>query len=184
MSMYNENKELSSYDYSIKRLLSDIRSDIKRKAGSSFKLAVYYTLFYPTIKVLIYYRISHYLFTNGFPKLAFLVRCFQGRYGCYISECSVIGNGVHFPHPVGIVIGEGAVVEDDVIIYQNVTIGSHGKPGLPQEYPYICQGAKIYAGAVLIGSIKIGPNAVVGANSVVLADVKENSLAVGVPFKG
>lgn len=84
---------------------------------------------------------------------------------------------------MGVVIGEGVVVEDDVCIYQNVTLGSHGKKGCPSGYPHIHRGAKIFAGAVLIGKIDVGENAIIGANSVVLSDVPPDSIAVGVPYK-
>ncbi|MBE9221481.1 hypothetical protein IQ215_02110 [Cyanobacterium stanieri LEGE 03274] len=76
---------------------------------------------------MMYYKISRYLHNRGFLFLAELVRYKQAKYGCYISEKSIIDETVVFPHSVGIVIGEGVVIEENVKIWQNVTIGSHGK---------------------------------------------------------
>lgn len=139
--------------------------------------------FSPKRKVFCYYRLARWLYEKQRYFLARLVYWRQGKYGCYISERALIHPSVEFKHPVGIVIGEGVVIKEDVKIWQNVTIGSHGKPGFAQEYPYIESGVKIFAGAVIVGKIRVGRNAVVGANCVVLDDVPDNGLAVGVPYK-
>lgn len=169
--------------YSLKELITDIKMDVGRESGPSVLCALYYFLFHPSVKVLFYYRLSHWLRVHGLRKLAYAVKDFQSHYGCYISQTSVIGKNLNLPHPVGIVIGDHVVIEDDVSIYQNVTLGSHGKEGEPLAYPHICKGVKIFAGAVLIGNIKVGEYATVGANSVVLSDIPPYSTAVGVPYK-
>ncbi|WP_375583726.1 serine O-acetyltransferase [Cyclobacterium xiamenense] len=103
------------------------------------------------------------------------------KWNCDISYSSKIGRNLHLPHPIGIVIGEGAVIHDDVTIFQNVTLGSHGKSGEKLTYPTIERGATIYAGAIIIGGVSIGEGAVIGANSVVNIDVPPFSVAVGIP---
>lgn len=170
-------------EYSLKELIAAIKTDVGRKSGSSVLCALYYFLFHPSVKVLFYYRLSHWLHVNGLLKLSYAVRYLQGQYGCYISQTSIIGNSLNLPHPVGIVIGDHVVIEDDVSIYQNVTLGSHGKEGGPLEYPYVHKDVRIFAGAVLVGNIRVGEYATVGANSVVLSDVPPYSTAVGVPYK-
>lgn len=104
------------------------------------------------------------------------------KYACYISYRARIGHSVKMPHPVAIVIGDGAVIGDNVTIYQNVTIGAarmgDGKKGL---YPSIGNNVVLFAGAKLIGPIRIGDNAVVAANAVVLCDVPAGCVAAGVP---
>lgn len=102
---------------------------------------------------------------------------------CHISYHSDLGRGIKFPHPLGIVIGEGVVIKDNVQIWQHVTLGSSGKKGEGLTYPTIQDGVKIYTGAVLLGKINVGANAVVGANSVVNTDVPENSVVAGIPAK-
>lgn len=171
------------YQYTWINFIKDAKMDIGRKSGPSILCAIYYLLFHPATKVLFYYRLSHWLYCRGLREPARFIRHLQSHYGCYISEKCIIGKRLNLPHPVGIVIGEKAIVEDDVTIYQCVTLGSHGKQNKPQEYPYIQQGAKIFSGAVLIGNIKVGKNAVIGANAVILSDVPPGSIAVGVPYK-
>ena len=82
-----------------------------------------------------------------------------------------------FPHPIGIVIGDGAQLGTDVWIYQNVTIG-RGERGDPR-YPALEDGVCVYAGAVIVGPITIGSGAVVGANAIVSVDVPPGATVVG-----
>tara|TARA_R110001583_G_scaffold73469_1_gene204406 strand:+ start:7584 stop:8075 length:492 start_codon:yes stop_codon:yes gene_type:complete len=106
------------------------------------------------------------------------------NFGCYLSKKAIIGKNVKFRHPVGIVIGDGVTIGNDVLIYQNVTLGAarigEGAKGF---YPQIANGVTIFAGAKILGSITIGENSSIGANAVVLKDVPPNSIAVGIPAK-
>ena len=86
-------------------------------------------------------------------------------------------------HPIGIVIGDGVIIKDNVTIFQQVTLGSHGKKGESFSYPIVEEGAKIYAGAKIIGGVVIGKKAIVGANAVVNINVPDHALAVGIPCK-
>jgi serine acetyltransferase len=90
-------------------------------------------------------------------------------------------NTVNFPHPIGIVISSQAKIGKNVTIYQNVTIGGHDRSAYKSEdYPTICDNVIIYAGAIVVGGIRIGKNVIVGANTVVTQDVPDNSIVVGV----
>ena len=100
-------------------------------------------------------------------------------YSSDISPRCILGKNVKFPHPLGIVIGNGVIVEDNVSILQNVTIGAyHLDKKIPKTL--IKKGTVLCAGAVILGSIEIGENVVVGANSIVSIDVPDNCIVVGV----
>lgn len=89
-------------------------------------------------------------------------------------------NGVRFPHPVGIVISATTLIEKNVTIYQNVTIGSKGDYNeVDLTRPTIKEGVIIYAGAVIVGDITLGKNSVIAANSFISISVPENSIAYG-----
>lgn len=110
-----------------------------------------------------------------------LVSCDIARYD------DLVANGTIFPHLVGIVISRAAKIGRNCVIYQNVTIGAktlkEGDYRIPENYPVIGNNVTIYAGAVIVGSVRIGNNCIIGANSVVLGDVPDNCTAVGVPAK-
>ncbi len=88
---------------------------------------------------------------------------------------------VHFPHPVGIVIGDGVRIGRNVYIYQNVTIGLLEKAakGEMPKYPTLGDEVVVYAGAVIVGGISIGHRSVIGANAVISRDVPSDSVAYG-----
>ena len=105
--------------------------------------------------------------------------------GCQLGAPSQIGPGFYLPHPVGIVIGE-ATIGRNVTIYQNVTLGlRHPWTGIPEisVWPRIADNATILAGAVVLGGVKIGKRSIVGANAVVLQDVPDDCIAVGIPAR-
>lgn len=98
----------------------------------------------------------------------------------------LIARGTKFPHLLGIVISRAAIVGSNCTIYQNVTIGAKSYEFGncdPINYPILGDNVIIYAGAVIVGHIKIGKNAVIGANSVVLSDVPENAVYAGNPAR-
>lgn len=100
------------------------------------------------------------------------------------SECSpfaVYGKGILFPHPYCVVIGMYSRLGDNVTMYQETTLGLKSSDGV--GYPSLGDGAVVYSGAKILGPVIIGKNATVGANSVVMIDVPDNSVAVGVPAK-
>lgn len=104
------------------------------------------------------------------------------RFGCYISPKSLLSDDVYFPHPVGIVIGDGVTIGRRCIIYQGVTIGALRRgEGTACRYPKIGDGVTIYAGAKILGDIHVGDGAIVGANAVVIRDVPAGAVVVGVP---
>lgn len=100
------------------------------------------------------------------------------RYNCIISPNAEIGENLALPHPMGVIIGFDAKIGKNCTIYQQVTIGQKN-----QKFPTIGDNVTIYAGAKIIGDVKVGDNVVIGANAVVINHIPDNCIAVGVPAK-
>lgn len=144
---------------------------------------LYPFLFYKGFHATQGYRVMHSLWQQGQTATAHWV---QNRVsevlGVDIHPGARIGSGLMIDHGTGIVIGETTIIEDDVSIMQNVTLGGTGKEG-GDRHPVIRRGALISSGAKVLGRIEIGEGAKVGAGSVVLGPVPAHSTAVGVPAK-
>lgn len=108
----------------------------------------------------------------------------QVKFGLFINQFADIPLSTHFPHPSSIVIGEGVILGNNTTIYQNVTIGG-ARIGDWQKgnYPIIDDDVVIFAGAVIVGKVKVGKGCVIGANSVVLTDIPSGATAVGAPAR-
>lgn len=129
------------------------------------------------------YRVAHWLWHKGRQDLAVYLQN-QISVACQVDvhPAARIGRGIMFDHATGIVIGETAVVEDDVSILQDVTLGGTGKE-CGDRHPKIRSGVMIGAGAKILGNIEIGEGAKIAAGSVVLTDVPGHKTAAGVPAK-
>ena len=138
-------------------------------------------LLYPSFKAIIRYRVAHKLYVN---KHYFLARWYSQRTarktGIEIHPGATIGKGLFIDHGHGVVIGETAIVGDNVTLYQGVTLGGTGKE-TGKRHPTVGDNVMISAGAKILGSFTIGENSKIGAGSVVLSEVPPNSTVVGVP---
>jgi len=138
---------------------------------------------YPGVWAVINHRIAHRLYKRGFKIISRMIMGLT-QFFCHmdIHPAATIGRRVFIDHGIGVVIGETAIVEDDVLIYQGVTLGgvslNKGK-----RHPTIKSNSVIGSGAKVLGNITVGKNGKIGANSVVICDVPKNSTAVGVPAK-
>lgn len=136
---------------------------------------------YPSFKAMIYYRISHKLYEG---KHYFLARWVSQKgahkTGIEIHPGAKIGKGLFIDHGHGVIIGETAVIGDNVTLYQGVTLGGTGKEH-GKRHPTLGNNVMVSAGAKVLGSFTIGENSKIGAGSVVLAEVPPNSTVVGVP---
>jgi serine O-acetyltransferase len=168
-------------------LISEIKHDINDTAEVGFKRFIASYIYNLSFRVLLNYRIGKYLSSSQSKVLRFIASRYKirqfTRYNCSISYNSIIGEGVRFAHPLGVVIGSGVVIKNHVTIWQQVTLGSTGRKNKELEYPIIGNNVKIYAGAKIIGGISIGENAIIGANAVVLQNVPDNCIAVGIPAR-
>ena len=129
------------------------------------------------------YRIGHYLWTQGHKDLAYF---FQMRvseiFGVDIHPAATIGRGIMIDHAHSIVIGETAVVGDNVSMLHSVTLGGTGKEE-EDRHPKIGDGVLIGAGAKVLGNIKVGHCSRIAAGSVVLQDVPDCKTVAGIPAK-
>lgn len=137
----------------------------------------------PRIKVHLYliilFREKNYL---KFAK--FFSDRLQRKYGLFISPKAKFNMSLDLKHPTGVVIGEGVIIGNRVKIFQHVTLGG-ARLGDWQDgnYPEIGDDTTIFAGAVVVGKIKIGKNCTIGANAVVTKDLPDNATAVGIPAR-
>lgn len=140
-------------------------------------------LFFKGFHALQAYRIAHWLWHEGRRTLArFFQNQISATLGVDIHPAARIGSGIMLDHATGIVIGETAVVEDDVSILHSVTLGGTGKHG-GDRHPKIRRGVLLAAGAKIIGNIEVGACAKVGAGSVVLENVPPHTTVAGVPAR-
>ena len=164
-------------------LFASIREDIDAvldrdpAAKSRFEVV----LLYSGLHALWGYRVHHWLWIHGRTFLArALSQAARSITGIEIHPGAQIGKRFFVDHGMGVVIGETTVIGDDVTLYQGVTLGGTGKE-TGKRHPTIRDNVVIGAGARILGNITIGENCRVGAGSVVLRDVPDNSTVVGVP---
>ena len=136
---------------------------------------------YPSFKVMLHYRLAHKLYLK---KHYFLARYVSQRgvrkTGIEIHPGARIGKGFFIDHGNGVIIGETAIIGDNVTLYQGVTLGGTGKEQ-GKRHPTIGNNVMIGAGAKVLGSCTIGDDSKIGAGSVVLGPVPPGSTVVGVP---
>ena len=167
----------------IKRGITKVKEDIKviyDKDPAANNLAE--VIFcYPGFQALLSHRIAHKLAYWKIPFIPRLISYWTRIFtGIEIHPKARIGNRFFIDHGEGVVIGETAIIGDDVLIYQQVTLGGtgneHGK-----RHPTIGNNVIIGAGAKVLGNITIGDDVRIGAGSVVVEDVPPNSTVVGIP---
>ena len=140
-------------------------------------------LFYKGFQGLATYRAAHCLWNDNRHTMALF---FQNRaseiFGVDIHPAAKISGGVMIDHATGVVIGETSVIDENVSIYQGVTLGGKGFEN-GDRHPKIKSGESIFASSTILGNITIEKNAKVAAGSLVLKDVKKNTTVAGIPAK-
>jgi len=166
-------------------LFNNLKHDLDRvlenDPAARSKLEVF--ILYPCIHALISYRIAHFFYRHKRFFIARLISQLSRFFtGIEIHPGATIGKGLFIDHGMGVVIGETAEIGDDVMLYHGVTLGGTGKDK-GKRHPTVGDNVVIGSGAKILGPIKIGRNAKIGANAVVLRDVPEGATAVGSPAR-
>ena len=160
-------------------LLEDARNIQRKDPAARNVLEV--ILLYPGFHILVYHRIAHWLYQH---KRFFLARWVsqhgRRRTGIEIHPGATIGHRLVIDHGMGIVIGETAEVGDDCLLYQGVTLGGTGKD-IGKRHPTLGNNVMVGSGAKVLGPFRVGDNARIAANAVVLREVPEGATVVGVP---
>jgi serine O-acetyltransferase len=159
----------------------DIQAAVSRDPAVTSFLTV--LIHFKGFQALQIHRLANYLWHNGRNDLSLFIQSRNSMAsGVDIHPAATIGKGVMLDHATGIVIGETTVIEDNVSILQNVTLGGTGNEK-GDRHPKIRQGVMIGSGAKILGNIEIGEGSKVGAGSVVLSNVPPCVTVVGVPAK-
>jgi serine O-acetyltransferase len=164
-------------------LFSLIREDVANVVESdpAAKSRLEVLLCYSGLHAVWFYRLNHWLWNHGlFLAARWLSQVARFLTGTEIHPGAKIGRRLFIDHGMGVVIGETATVGDDVTLYQGVTLGGTGKE-LGKRHPTLEDGVVVGGGAKILGNITVGKNCRIGAGSVVLRNVPDNSTVVGVP---
>ena len=164
-----------------RQLREDIACVKERDPAARSFFEIYFL--YPGLKAIRLHRLANKFYNK---KLYFLARWVSQRAsrrtGIEIHPAAQIGKRFFIDHGTGVVIGETAIIGDDVTIYQGVTLGGTGKD-VGKRHPTIGNNVMIGSGAKVLGPLNIGDNSRIAAGAVVLSDIPSNSTAVGVPAR-
>ena len=163
----------------VRLIREDIRCVFERDPAATSKAMV--LLCYPGLHAVWAHRIHHWLWSRNLKLLArVLSQITRFLTGIEIHPEAQIGRRLFIDHGIGVVIGQTAIIGDDVTLYQGVTLGGTGKGG-GKRHPTLRDGVFVGNNANILGDITIGEHSRVGAGSVVLRDVPPDSTVVGVP---
>ena len=162
-----------------KRLSETLGAYQARDPAARSKLEI--LLLYPGVHATIYHRIAHFFYCHNLKFIARFVSQWSRFWtGIEIHPGAKIGRRFVIDHGMGIVIGETAEIGDDCLIYHGVTLGGTGKDQ-GKRHPTIGNNVLVSTGAKVLGPFKVGDNARIAANAVVLSEVPESATAVGIP---
>lgn len=137
---------------------------------------------YPSFRAQIYHKISKFFYKNRFYFIARLIsEISKRRTGIEIHPEAQIGKGLFIDHGTGVVIGQTAIIGDNVTMFHGVTLGGTGNEKTKKRHPTIGNNVFIGSGAKVLGNIIIEDDVKIGANAVILKNVEKGSTVVGVP---
>ena len=139
-------------------------------------------LLYPCFKAIIYYEVARKFYLKKHYFIArFISERAKRKTGIEIHPGASIGKNLFIDHGTGVVIGETAVIGDNVTMFHGVTLGGTGNEKDKKRHPTIGNNVFIGSGAKILGNITIGNNVKIGANAVVLKDVEDDRTVIGIP---
>ena len=137
---------------------------------------------YPIVSAMIRHRIAHYFYEKDHTTLArWISQRSRKKNGIEIHPGAKIGKNLFIDHGMAVVIGETAEIGDNCHMYHNITLGGTGNEKEKKRHPTVGNNVIIGTGATVLGPVKIGDGAKIGAGALVLTDIPANSTAVGVP---
>jgi serine O-acetyltransferase len=159
----------------------DVRAVLERDPAATNLVEVLLT--YPGLHAIVLHRVSHGLHRRGVPVVPRLIS-HLGRWltGIEIHPGATVGRGLFIDHGMGLVIGETSEIGDNVTLHQDVTLGGTGKER-GKRHPTLGDDVYVGVGAKILGAVRVGEGARIGAGAVVLSDVPAHTTAVGVPAK-
>ncbi len=157
--------------------------DSVKKRDPAARNALEIVLTYSGLHAVLAYRVAHYFYKKDmFITARIISQAARFVTGIEIHPGAQIGKGLFIDHGSGVVIGETAIIGDNCLIYQGVTLGGTGKDK-GKRHPTLGNNVMVGSGARVLGPFTVGDNAKIAANAVVLEEVPANSTAVGVPAK-
>lgn len=164
-----------------KTLFADLNAYLERDPAARNKLEIF--LLYSGYKAVRKHRRAHWCYNHNLKFLArYLSQRCRHKTGVEIHPAAEIGKGLVIDHGMGVVIGETTIIGDNCTLYQGVTLGGTGKD-TGKRHPTLGNNVLVGAGAKVLGPFKVGDNARIAANAVVLSEIPANSTAVGVPAR-
>ncbi len=164
-----------------KTFKDDLNAYLERDPAARNKLEIF--LLYSGYKAVRSHRRAYWFYHHNMKFIArYISQRSRHKTGIEIHPAAKIGKGLVIDHGMGVVIGETAEIGDNCTIYQGVTLGGTGKD-TGKRHPTIGNNVLVGAGAKVLGPFKVGDNARIAANAVVLSEIPDNSTAVGVPAR-
>ena len=163
------------------RLKEDINAVKARDPAARSSLEIFFL--YPGLRAVRMHRRANFFYRHGHKFIArYISQKAVRKTGIEIHPAATIGKRLFIDHGTGVVLGETAVIGDDVTIYQGVTLGGTGHD-TGKRHPTIGNGVLIGSGAKVLGPFKVGDNSRIAAGAVVLNEIPPDSTAVGVPAR-
>lgn len=166
-------------------LLKSIKRDVEliKQSDPAARNTLEILLTYPTLRAIRCYRIAHWFYKRKNYTVARIISQWARKQtGIEIHPGAVIGKGLFIDHGMGVVIGETAVIGDNCLLYQGVTLGGTGKDK-GKRHPTLKNNVLVGAGAKVLGPFTVGNNVKIAANAVVLNAIPDDCTAVGVPAR-